>query len=39
MTLTSNGHKFQGHSNRIYAVKFDNNHEHILYSGGWDGTV
>jgi hypothetical protein len=39
MTLKSNGKKFPSHSKRIFALKFDNVEENILYSSGWDDTV
>jgi len=28
-----------GHSNRIFAVKFDHDDPNLLVSGGWDSTV
>ena len=31
--------EFVGHSNRIFAVKFDPNDSNIIASGGWDNTV
>lgn len=39
MVLKSTGKKFPGHSNRIFALKFNNTDENILYSAGWDDTV
>jgi WD40 repeat protein len=39
MTLRANGKLFPGHSNRIFALKFDKNDDNILYSAGWDDTV
>lgn len=39
MTLKPNGSQFLGHSNRIFALKFDKEQSDILYSGGWDDTV
>lgn len=39
MTLKGTGKMFPGHSNRIYALKFSNTDENILYSAGWDDTV
>lgn len=32
-------HELFGHSNRIYAVKFDPMNEFIVYSGGWDSYI
>ena len=34
-----NREEFVGHSNRIFAVKFDPNDSNIIASGGWDNTV
>jgi len=31
--------KYCGHSNRIFAIKFDPINSNILVSGGWDNTV
>lgn len=31
--------KSNGHSNRIFALKFDDANENVLYSGGWDETI
>jgi COMPASS component SWD3 len=28
-----------GHSNRVFAVKFDYKDDNVLYSGGWDDCV
>ena len=28
-----------GHSNRVFAVKYDTQDSNVIYSGGWDGTV
>lgn len=28
-----------GHSNRIYAAKFDPMNEYLVYSGGWDSYI
>lgn len=39
MKIKSNGKNLPGHSKRIFALKFDNENENILYSGGWDDTV
>jgi WD40 repeat protein len=39
MTLKATGKLLPGHSNRIYALKFSNTDENILYSAGWDDTV
>jgi WD40 repeat protein len=39
MTLKANGKKFPSHSKRIFALKFDQTQESILYSSGWDDTV
>lgn len=39
MTLRSTGKMHPGHSNRIYALKFSNTDENMLYSSGWDDTV
>jgi COMPASS component SWD3 len=39
MILKGNGMMLPGHSNRIFALKFDKSNEHILYSGGWDDTI
>ena len=39
LTLKPNGKAFPGHTNRIFALKFDHTNENILYSAGWDDTV
>ncbi|CDW82968.1 wd repeat protein [Stylonychia lemnae] len=39
MTLKPTGRNFPGHTNRVYALKFSNTEENILYSSGWDDTV
>eukprot|EP00347_Sterkiella_histriomuscorum_P002300 403368688 len=39
MTLRSTGKMHPGHSNRIFALKFSNTDENMLYSAGWDDTV
>jgi len=39
MTLKAGGSKLPGHSNRIFAIKFDKKQENIVYSSGWDDVV
>lgn len=39
MTLKSGKTWLPGHSNRIFALRFDKTNEHLLYSGGWDDSV
>jgi len=36
--MKENG-EMPGHSNRVFAVKFDPTSEHVIASGGWDNTV
>jgi hypothetical protein len=37
--LKSMDFKYPGHSNRIFAVKFHQENDNILISGGWDNTL
>lgn len=37
--LTGGGTGEPGHSNRVFAVKFDKDDENLLISGGWDNNV
>ena len=39
ITYLQSQDKSNGHSNRIFSLKFDNLNENVLYSGGWDETV
>ena len=39
ITYLQSHDKSNGHTNRIFSLKFDNNNENVLYSGGWDETI
>ena len=39
VNLTGTATGQPGHSNRVFAVKFDKLDENIVLSGGWDHTV
>lgn len=39
MKMKENGERFPGHSNRIFAVKFNPYDNNMIASGGWDNTV
>ena len=33
------GKNIPGHANRIFCVKYNKTHPHIVISGGWDKTI
>ena len=39
VSLEGGGTGEPGHSNRVFAVKFDKEDENLLISGGWDRSV
>ena len=40
MTLKEgNGKETAGHSNRVFAMAYNDKNMNILYTGGWDHTV
>ena len=39
MTMKPGGSSLPGHSDRIFALKFDAKNENLLYSGGWDDCI
>ena len=39
MSLEGGGTGEPGHSNRVFALKFDKDDENMLLSGGWDNKV
>jgi COMPASS component SWD3 len=39
LKMKEGGERFPGHSNRIFAVKFNQNDPNVIASGGWDNTV
>ena len=39
MELTGGGTGEPGHNNRVFAVKYDQEDENMLISGGWDNTI
>lgn len=38
-TMKSNSFHLPGHSNRIFSVKFHQDNDNVLLSGGWDNTI